>query len=381
MPTVLLFSWFYLPFVGGSELFVRAITSRLAHRYRFFIVTARGDRRWAKREERPEGQVIRVGVGARVDKFLYPLPAVRAAIALANVDLVHAVMVNAAALSAWTYLRFRPRPSLLTLQSGDSEEYVRSYLGPTYPLYRFLHRPFDRIHAISSHLRDRAVRFGASPESITVIPNGVELERFDPAGFQDGELEALRSRLGVEGKRVIVSVSRLALKNGLDTLIRAFALLAPRHPDAMLLLVGDGEDREKLESLARYLQVRDRVVFAGEVKPEEAPRHLAISEVFARPSLSEGLGNAFLEAMASRLPVVATPVGGIPDIVRAGENGVFCRVGDPDDAARAIAELLENREAARRMGESGRALVAREYQWDFVAERIGRLYDELLSSR
>jgi glycosyltransferase involved in cell wall biosynthesis len=379
MPTVLLFSWFYLPFVGGSELFVRAVTSRLAHRYRFVIITARGDRRWAKLEDRPEARVMRVGFGTWTDKFLYPAPALRAALSVANVDLVHAVMVNAAALSAWAYLRIRTRPSLLTLQSGDSEEYVRDYMGPVYPLYRFLHRPFDRVHAISSHLKDRAIRFGASAESITVIPNGVELAQFDPARFDDRELSELRSRLGVEGKRVIVSVSRLALKNGLDTLIRAMALVRRRHSDAVLLLVGEGPDRGSLESLATEMNLGEGVVFAGGVGPEETPRYLSIAEVFARPSLSEGLGSAFLEAMACRLPVVATAVGGIPDIVHPGENGLLCRVGDPEDVARALSELLENREAARRMGESGQALVGRDYDWDGIGARIGRLYDELLS--
>jgi len=376
MPTVLLFTWFYLPFVGGSELFIRAIASRLSHRYRFFIVTARGDRRWTPREERSEGTVMRVGAGARIDKFLYPVPALRAALSIREVDLVHAVMVNAAALSAWAYLRVRRRPSLLTLQSGDSEQYVKGYMGPAFPLYRFLHRPFDRIHAISSHLRDRAVGFGASPESITVVPNGVELQLFDRGRFPARELDELRKRLGVHGKRVIVSVSRLALKNGLDTLIRALALL---ERDAVLVLVGEGEDRGKLDALARELGVRDRVVFTGTVDPVETPRYLSIAEVFARPSLSEGLGSAFLEAMACRLPVVATAVGGILDFVRDGENGLLCRVGDPESVSGALSRLLGDPALARQMGDSGHDLVAREYGWDSVADRIGRLYDELLS--
>jgi glycosyltransferase involved in cell wall biosynthesis len=379
MPTVLLFSWFYLPFVGGSELFVRAVTSRLAHRYRFFIVTARGERRLPPREDRPEATVLRVGLGGRVDKFSYPLPALRAAKSIPNVDLVHAVMVNAAALTAWAYLKARPRPSLLTLQSGDSEHYVKRYMGPVYPLYRFLHRPFDRVHAISTHLRDRAIRFGASPESITLVPNGVEVDRFDRERFDESELEELRSRLGVEGKRVIVSVSRLALKNGLDTLLRALALVVRTDPDASLVLVGDGEDRAKLESLARELGVRDRVVFAGTVAPDEAARYLAMADVFSRPSLSEGLGTAFLEAMACRLPVVAPSVGGIRDFLKDGENGLLCEAGDAESVARALSRVLRDPVMARRLGDAGRDLVAREYRWESVADRIGALYDELLS--
>jgi phosphatidylinositol alpha-1,6-mannosyltransferase len=376
MPTVLLFTWFYLPYVGGSELFVRAIASRLSHRYRFLIVTARGDGNLPRREEDDTGLLARVGTGSRADKFLYPAAALTAALSMRNVDLVHAVMVNAAALTAWGYLKVRPRPSLLTLQSGDSEDYVKRYLGPAFPLYRFLHRPFDRIHAISSHLRDRAIRFGADPGKITIVPNGVETENFDRARFEPGELEGLRSRLGVEKRRVIISVSRLALKNGLDTLIRALPLV---DREAVLVLVGDGEDRAKLEALTRELSLGDRVVFTGTVPPSEIARYLAIAEVFARPSLSEGLGNAFLEAMACRLPVVATPVGGIVDFLKDGENGLLCQPGDPESVARALSRLLDDPAFARRMGASGSELVHREYRWDGVAERIGRLYDDLLS--
>jgi glycosyltransferase involved in cell wall biosynthesis len=379
MPTVLIFTWFYLPFVGGSELFVRAVTSHLAHRFRFIIVTARGNRSLPRREELPEGEVIRVGVGGGIDKFLYPVPALRAALASDRVDLVHAVMVNAAALSAWSYLRLRQRPSLLTMQSGDSEQYVRRYMGPLFPLYRFLHRPFDRIHAISSHLRDRAVRFGAAAETITIVPNGVDVSRFDRDRVGREAPQELRGRLGLEGKRVVISVSRLALKNGLDTLLRAVASLVPDYPDVVLVLVGEGEDRGKLEALARELSIRDRVLFAGTVSPEEIALYLSAADVFARPSLSEGLGNAFLEAMALRLPVVATGVGGIPDFLVDGENGLLCEVGRPESVARSIARLLDDPGLARRLGDAGHELVSRDYRWENVAERIGGIYDELLS--
>lgn len=379
MPTVLLFTWFYLPFIGGSELFVRAITQRLSHRYRFVIVTARGQRSLPRWHDYPEAKVLRVGMGTGIDKFFYPASALRAALSIQQVDLVHAVMVNAAALSAWSYLKIRPRPSLLTLQSGDSERYVKQYMGPAFPVYRFLHRPFDKIHAISSHLRDRAIRFGASPESITLVPNGVDLDRFDRQRFDESELRRLRSQLGVEGKRVIVSVSRLALKNGLDTLVRALPLITAKDPGVALVLVGDGEDREKLDVLAREVGVRDRLVFAGPVAPNDIARYLAMADVFSRPSISEGLGTAFLEAMACRLPVVASAVGGISDFLEDGNNGLVCEVGSEQSVARAISRILKDPALARRLADAGRKLVASDYHWERVADQIGELYDGLLA--
>lgn len=378
MKTVLIFSWFYLPYLGGAELFVEAITRRLSRRFRFFIVTSRGLPSLPAREGRAEGTVFRAGLGARVDKFLYPLPALRAALAIPQVDLVHAVMVNAAALAAYFYLRLRRRPSLLTLQSGDSEQYVRDWLGPLFPLYPRLHRPFDRIHSISSYLRDRAIRFGARPETITVVPNGVDVETFHRSRFNQRELADLRFRLDLQGKEVIVSVSRLALKNGLDTLVRAMARVGERHPNAVLVLVGDGEDRRRLQELARGIGVSDRVRFVGGVEHRETARFLAVADVFARPSVSEGLGTALLEAMACQVPVVASPVGGIVDFLKDGENGLFCQPGRPESVASSILRLLDDRGLARQLGEAGRSLAVSRYGWDAVAERIGALYDELL---
>jgi phosphatidylinositol alpha-1,6-mannosyltransferase len=379
--TILIFTWFYLPQVGGSELFIKAIVERLCHRFRFVIVTAKSSGTIARREERPEATIHRVGLGRSIDKFLYPLPAIRRALAVQPVDLVHAVMVNAAALSAYFYLRLRDKPSLLTLQSGDSEDYVRRYVGPFFPFYRKLHRPFRRIHAISSFLKDRAVDYGADPSSITVIPNGVDLDRFHLSNQPQSMLQELRRNLGLEGRQVVVSVSRLALKNAVDDLIRAVTSIKDAHPNAVLLLVGDGEDRPRLEALTEQLGARDYVRFVGAVDHREVAKYLLISDVFVRPSVSEGLGTAFLEAMACGLPVIGTRVGGISEFLHEGETGLFCEAGKPHSIASALESVLSHPELAERLGANGRELVERQYNWNRVADGIGNLYDSLLEAR
>ena len=333
-----------------------------------------------RREENREATIRRVGVGRPIDKFLYPLPAVSAALAVKSVDVVHAVMVNAAALSAHLYLHLRAKPSLLTLQSGDSEDYVRRYMGPFFPLYPRLHRPFRRVHAISSFLKDRAVGYGADPSTVTVIPNGVDIEAFSPSRWPEASLAELRRRLDLGNRRIIVSVSRLALKNALDDLIRAMPSILTSHPDAALLLVGDGEDRQRLEELAWNLDVGKHLRFAGAVEHKEIARYLLISDVFVRPSVSEGLGTAFLEAMACSRPVVGSSVGGISDFLSSGETGLFCQPGRPETIATAVSELLSRADLARRIGANGRRLVEKNYNWDRVAERLGVLYDKLMSS-
>lgn len=363
--------------MGGAELFLRAITQRLRDRYDFVVVTCRLERSLPALESQPGLTVVRVGLGTALDKFLYLVAAPLRALRLGRFDLVHAVMVSGGAFAAATYLKARARPSLLTLQDGDSEEYVRRYLGPLFPAYAPLHRRFGHVHAISTYLAQRAVRYGVPPGAITVVPNGCDPHLFEepPPTSEEG---GVRGALGLTGARVIVSVSRLVLKNGIDRLLRAFPTILREVPEAALLLVGEGEDRPALERLAADEGIGARVRFAGAVPHAEVAAHMRLGEVFVRPSLSEGLGTAFLEAMACGLPVVGTPTGGIPDFLIDGRTGLFCDPDRPDTIADAVLRLLRDRTLARELGVAGRALVAERYRWETVAERIGSLYDRLL---
>jgi phosphatidylinositol alpha-1,6-mannosyltransferase len=373
-PRVLVFAWFYLPFAGGAELFLRAITERLRERFDFVIVTSRLRRSLPAVESAPGVTVVRVGFGRTLDKFVYLAAAPLRALRLGRFDVVHAVMVSGGAFAAAAYLKARPRPSLLTLQDGDSEEYVRRYLGPLFPAYAPLHRRFGRVHAVSAYLADRAVSYGVPREAITVVPNGCDPHLFDPP---PREGDGLRRELGLQGARVVVSVSRLVLKNGIDRLLRAFPAVLREVPDAALLLVGDGEDRAALERLAAELGAAARVRFVGAVAHAEVARYLRLGEVFARPSLSEGLGTAFLEAMAAGLPVVGTRTGGIPDFLTDGRTGLFCDPDRADTIAAAVVRLLREPGLARSIGQAGRALVSERYRWEAVAAKLAAMYDEL----
>lgn len=376
-PRILVFAWFYLPFVGGAELFLRAIAERLRDRFDFVIVTSRLRRSLPAVERAPGVTVVRVGFGTALDKFLYLAAAPLRALRLGRFDVVHAVMVSGGAFAAAAYLKTRRVPSLLTLQDGDSEEYVRRYLGPLFATYAPLHRRFDRVHAISSYLAQRAVRYGVEADAITVVPNGCDPHLFDEAPPQLGDA-ALRRDLRLDGTRVVVSVSRLVLKNGIDRLLQAFPAILREIPEGALLLVGEGEDRPALERLAGELGIAARVRFVGAVPHATVARYLRLAEVFARPSLSEGLGTAFLEAMACGLPVVGTRTGGIPDFLIDERTGLFCDPARPDTIASAIVRLLRDGALAAELGRAGRTLVSDRYRWEAVAAQIGALYDRLL---
>ncbi|MTE18690.1 glycosyltransferase [Streptomyces sp. TRM43335] len=213
------------------------------------------------------------------------------------------------------------------------------------------------------------------------LPPGVDEKTFHP----DSGGAAVRARLGLADRPVVVCVSRLVPRKGQDTLVRAMPTVLAEVPDAVLLIVGGGPYGATLRTLARETGVADSVRFTGPVPWEELPAHHGAGDVFAMPCRTrrggldvEGLGIVYLEASATGLPVVAGDSGGAPDAVLDGETGWVVRGGAPDGAAERetaerIVTLLKDPELRRRMGARGREWVEERWRWDLLAERLRTL--------
>jgi glycosyltransferase involved in cell wall biosynthesis len=207
-----------------------------------------------------------------------------------------------------------------------------------------------------------------------VIPNGVDVEKFTQTFPASRRIE-VRNTLGfIPEDRLLITTSRLSLKNGVDDLIRALTFLPVAYK---ALIVGEGEDRQKLESLVTELGLESRVKFVGKRAHDELPALLNASDVFVRPSLSEGLGNSFLEAMAAGIPIIGTPVGGIPDFLQDGVTGIFCRVRDPESIARAVERVQSDDAFREKMIQRARILVEDGYQWKTIARNMDTLMNRL----
>jgi glycosyltransferase involved in cell wall biosynthesis len=139
------------------------------------------------------------------------------------------------------------------------------------------------------------------------------------------------------------------------------------------LILGTGKLEAKLKQLVAQLQLAHRVQFLGHVDHRRLPTYLQLSDVFVRPSRSEGLGSSFLEAMAAGLPVVATPVGGIPDFLHDGQTGLFCKLNDAVDLSQQIKRLLADQSLRERVITNGKNIVAQRYDWNMIASNIGEL--------
>jgi glycosyltransferase involved in cell wall biosynthesis len=235
----------------------------------------------------------------------------------------------------------------------------------------------DRINAVSEFsARSLRERDGFSRTRIDVIQNGVDSPRYGGANNR----AAVRARLGLErARRYIAAVARFHPVKDHRTLLRAFADVAHSKPDVDLLLVGDGPLRGELERLTHELKISDRTRFLG-VRDDVADI-LRAADVFALTSLSEAASITLLEAMASETPVVATAVGGNPEIVRDGIDGLLVPRRDPSAIATALIRVLDDPRMARAMGLAAAERVRSQFCLERTVEQYYGLYLALSNGR
>jgi glycosyltransferase involved in cell wall biosynthesis len=226
-----------------------------------------------------------------------------------------------------------------------------------------MHRSAHRITVISRVLLERAKRFG---KDAVLIPNGILLQDLKAASA---------SHPKIDGR--ILFAGRLEQMKGVETLLDAFASLAEKHPAAHLVIVGDGSLRPTLEARQPALMTQGRIAFRGYLPPQRIAAEFAQAAIFCGLSRSEALGNVFLEAQAAGCAVVATTVGGIPDIVTDGHTGLLVPPDDVSAAAAAVDRLLSDDDLRMQLGGEGRKN-AEAYDWESIAKRYGEVYGEEL---
>jgi glycosyltransferase involved in cell wall biosynthesis len=301
------------------------------------------------------------------------------AVKLGSFDAVWAIMASYAGFAALRYKKQNPKvPFLLTLQEGDTKWHIYKHVWWCWSYFKQIFQRADRIQAISGALKVWAVKLGAK-NSVSIVPNGVALDRFGTADQSMREKAAVdfRAELGIPlDAKIMFTASRLVPKNGVGDVIKSLFYL-PYSVHAVI--VGSGELESELRRLADVNHVTERVHFLGSKSHSDLPHYLWGSTLFCRPSLSEGLGNSFLEAMAAGVPVIATPVGGIPDFLTDGVTGWFCKVKNPKSIADKVLFLLreENKAEVDRVTANAQKLIAEKYTWDTVAGQMKQIFETL----
>jgi glycosyltransferase involved in cell wall biosynthesis len=387
MRKALIFCLSYYPhLVGGAEVAVKEITDRVGSDIEFDMVTLYAGK--TRFERIGNINVYRVGphikiIGNSVPtisylyKFCYVAAASFKSLSLhkkRGYDFTWSMMASFNAFANLFFKWFNPQiPFLLTLQEGDTPEHIKKATSLMYPFYVQIFKRATFIQAISNYLANYGKEMGAQCP-ITVVPNGVNFKFFSEPS-QASQIKALLHELQIApSDTILITTSRLVQKNAVGDIIDSLTHL----PESVKLLVlGTGPLEEMLKQKISILKLESRVRMIGFVPHKELPLYLNASHIFVRPSLSEGQGVSFIEAMAAGLPVIATKVGGIPDFLIDQKTGLFCEVGNGKSVADKVELLMKDVVLCETLVKNAREMVREKYDWDLVAEQMKGVFGKV----
>lgn len=238
-------------------------------------------------------------------------------------------------------------------------------------------RYVDAFIVISKEIDQELEGIGIRPEQRVFIPNGVDTEAFKP--LSPHEKDALRATLDLPTGPVALFSGRLAAEKRVDRLISVWKSIQSERPDAMLLILGTGDQEAALKKLALELGLSSSIRFPGHVA--EVSAYLQAGDLFVLPSVTEGLSNSLLEAMAAGLPAVATRVGAAPDLITQGENGWLIPPDDDQALCEALLALIDDPVLRQALGAAARRRVEQDFSLSLVAKRIRALYERVSAPR
>jgi glycosyltransferase involved in cell wall biosynthesis len=385
MKKVLIFSLVYYPrFIGGAEVTIKEVTDRIDPKdIEFDMITLRLDKNLPKFEKIGNVNVYRVGwVGNQknssdslpwylhINKYFLLFFGPLKAISLHKTrkyDTIWSLMATYNTFAALFFKLLRPKVRFVfTLQDGDPISYIKRRALPLYPFFKMFFTRADHIQAISKYLAKWARDMGAKCP-VSVVPNAVDVDLFGKT--QDPTvLASLKKQFNKkDGDVFLITTSRLVVKNAVGDVVSSLTLLPS---NVKFLILGQGYEETKIREQVRVLNLEERVNFLGYVPHKDMPKYLQIADIFIRPSLSEGLGNSFLEAMSAGLPIIGTPVGGILDFLIDGETGLFCEVANPKSIAEQIKKYMSDQDLRNKIIKNGRDLVNQHYRWEMVAKKM-----------
>lgn len=346
---ILIFSLVYYPrFIGGAEVAIKEITDRIPKEEIEFDMIA----------------LTKDSIFFPLWKFLFPFYAFLKALYLHRknrYDAIWSMMASYAGFAGFLFKKIHPEiPFILSIQEGEN---FKKREGIFNFLFKKIFSNADHIQVISKFLADWSLHMGAKCP-ITIVPNGVDFDLFSNRRSED-ELKSLKQKFNKNPNDIfLITTSRLVVKNAVGDIIDALSYLSE---NIKFLILGQGYQEEELKEKVEKLKLKDRVHFLGFVPHKEMPKYLHISDIFIRPSLSEGFGNSYIEAMVAGIPVIATSVGGIVDFLRDGETGLFCEVQNPKSIVQKIEKLIKDKESRDYIVQNAINMVKEKYDWNIIA--------------
>jgi len=292
-----------------------------------------------------------------------------------SIDVINAHWIVPQGIVTRLVQRFLRVPVVLTVHGGD----IFAFQGPLGRLVkRSALKRAEACTANSAFTRGLLLQLCPAAE-VNIVPMGVDVTEFEPSRSS----LALRRRLNV-GKEMILFVGRLVEKKGVHNLLAAMARVLRNFPEATLVLVGDGTQRQELGRMAERLEITGAVRFLGKLPHEQLPEYYAAADLFVGPSVvdrsgdTEGLGVVFIEAASAGLAIVGTSVGGISDVLINEVTGIAVEPDQPEALADAIDRLLGDEPLRRRLGTAARQHALSQFSWSQVAARFSNVFRDAL---
>ena len=384
MPRICLVTHFFPPHIGGIEKVSYEQSKRLAEAgYKVNVLTSR-----VKGQKKHSSKGIRVFEYPSIklaERFGVPYPILTVAAykkfaeVIKKSDLVHAHgHVYISSYLAAKLAKKHNKPFILT-QHNTFIDY-KSFLNTLEQLNDlFIGKPVlksaDRIITVSRETMKYVLRLGADRLKTSVMYNGVDTDCF--YSIKKGES---RKKLGLPNNRkIIFSVRRLVYKNGLDTLIESAALVIKRNPNILFVVAGKGPSRKLIEEHIKKLGIENNIILTGFVPDELLPVYYNAADYFVLPSASgEGLPLVLFEAMSCELPVIATMVGGTPEIINHMQNGVLVPPRNPEELAEAMLKLLAKEELGKKIGAEAKRNIQNRFSWEENVRQLKEVYEQFI---
>ncbi len=291
-----------------------------------------------------------------------------------DLDLLHVHYAIPHATSAWIAQEMLGEGGVPVVTTLHGTDITLVGLHPSFQrITRFSILRSTGITAVSEYLRDETARdFEVPAERIDVIPNFIDTEVYDPA-----KEPCYRSTLAEEGEKIVMHVSNFRPVKRVVDVVEIFARIAAEIP-SRLIMVGDGPDRPRAQERARALDIGHRVVFLG--KHDSVEELLPCADLFLLPSGSESFGLAALEAMASGVPVIASSIGGVPELLPHGEAGYVYPVGDVEGMSKGALQILGDPSLQRSLGEAGRSIAVERFSVERIVPAYEACYERAVES-
>jgi L-malate glycosyltransferase len=383
------------PFMGGLEVHVWELSKHLArkgHQVCLVGYLKYKGKKYKESEEKENVNIFRVSNNYILGGYTtYVLNASKKVVSLdqkIDFDIIHAHQAYPAGLAAKLASDKLKIPYINT--SHGQEILVLGKLIRFKPFLRWTLRGARKVIGVSKELAEQSIKCGARRENTVILPNAVDIERFNPSivGLK------VREKYNILADKIVaLSLRRLEPKTGVQYLIEAAKKIIPQFDKICFLITGEGYlKKELIEKTIKY-NIRDYFIFTSSIDNQDIPRYIATSDFSIFPSLAEATSIACLEVMACGKPVIVSNVGGLPEIVDDGGNGLivdFRRKASSyidyglsresiDDLAEAILKLCKNKFLRMKLGQCARATVEKKYTWDEYIKKLEKIYEGVIN--